>query len=323
MKNYNHLSHDERDKLAIGINQGRSLRSIARQLGRHPSTLKRELERNHGPKIYTPNQAQERAMKRHHLAHKRCRLKSHALRHDVETLIMTKKWSPEIISGRLNKEAKHPPISHEAIYQWIYAEAPHLIPYLVRQHKWRFFKHHSRKHKKIHIPERVSIQERPALVQSRKQPGHWEADLLVGKGSEALDVAVERTSRFTRLMKIKDKTADSSSAALSAMFQYVPEHLRKSITYDNGSENVKHQEINIALGMRSFFCEPFHSWEKGSVENRNGIIRRFIPKGTDLSTMSTQKIQAIENWINDRPMKCLKFQTPAEVYNSLGVALTG
>jgi len=323
MKNYNHLSHDERDKLAIGINQGRSLRRVAEELGRAPSTLKRELERNHGPKIYTPNQAQERAMTRHHLAHKRSRLKSHALRHDVEALIMTKRWSPEIISGRLKRKGKHPPISHEAIYQWIYTEAPHLIPYLVRQHKQRYPKHHSRKHKKIHIPERVSIQERPAIVQSRNQPGHWEADLLVGKGSEALDVAIERTSRFTRLMKIKDKTADSSSAALSAMLRDVPEHLRRSITYDNGSENVNHLQLNELLGTASYFCEPFHSWEKGSVENRNGIIRRFIPKGTDLSTIPDHQIHAIEFWINDRPMKCLKFQTPAEVYESLGVALNG
>lgn len=322
MKNYTHLSHDERDSLAIGINQGRSLRDIARELGRSPSTLKRELERNHGPKIYTPHQAHERAMKRHHLAHKHSRLKSHALRHDVEALIM-KGWSPEIISGRLNKKGKHLPISHEAIYQWIYTEAPHLIPYLVRQHKQRFPKYHSRKHKKIHIPERVSIRERPAIVESREQPGHWEADLLVGKGSEALDVAIERTSRFTRLMKIKDKTASSSSAALSAMLQHVPASLRRSITYDNGSENVNHLQLNEQLNTRSYFCEPFHSWEKGSVENRNGIIRRFIPKGTDLSTIPNQQIQLIENWINDRPMKCLKFQTPAEVYKSLGVALNG
>jgi len=322
MKTYRHLNHDERDKLAIGINQGRSLRSIAKELGRAPSTLKRELNRNHGPKIYTPHQAHERAMKRHHLAHKCSRLKSHALRHDVEALIM-KGWSPEIVSGRLNKKGKHPPISHEAIYQWIYTEAPHLIPYLVRQHKQRFPKHHSRKHKKIHIPERVSIQERPALVNSRKQPGHWEADLLVGKGTEALEVALERTSRFTRVIKIKNKTADASSEALSFLLSNVPTKLRKTITYDNGSENVNHLQLNEQLRTRSYFCEPFHSWEKGSVENRNGIIRRFIPKGTDLSTIPSTQIQTIENWINDRPMKCLKFQTPAEVFESLSVALTG
>ena len=258
MKTYNHLSHDERDKLAIGINQGRSLRDIARELNRAPSTLQRELERNHGPEIYTPHQAQERAAKRHHIAHKHSRLKSHALRHDVEALIM-KGWSPEIVSGRLNKEGKHPPISHEAIYQWIYVQAPHLIPYLVRQHKRRFPKHHSRKHKKIHIPQRISIRERPDVVNSRKQPGHWEADLLVGKGSQALEVAIERTSRFTRVMKISDKTADSSSSALAAILGNVPAALRKSITYDNGSENVNHQKLNDYLQTRSYFCEPFHS----------------------------------------------------------------
>ena len=323
MKNYNHLSHDERDKLAIGINQGRSLRGIANEMGRSPSTLKRELERNHGPKIYAPNQAQERAMKRHHLAHKRSRLKSHALRHDVETLIMTKQWSPETISGRLNKEGKHSPISHEAIYQWIYAEAAHLIPYLVRQHKQRFPKHHSRKHKKTRIPERVSILERPAIIDSRKQPGNWETDQIVGKGSQSLQVLVERKSRFTKLKKNTDKTAEVSSRAVISMLDPIPQDLRKSITYDNGSENIKHQDVNAKFGMRSFFCEPFHSWEKGSVENRNGLIRRFIRKGTDLSTIPDEQIQFIEDWLNDRPMKCLKFDTPAEVLKSFGVALNG
>lgn len=322
MKTYKHLNHDERDQIAIGINQGRSLRSIARDLGRYASTLKRELERNHGPKIYTPHQAQERAVKRHQEAHKHTRLKSHALRHDVEALI-AKGWSPEIVSGRLNKNGKHPRISHEAIYQWIYTEAPHLIPYLVRQHKERFPKRHSRKHKKTHIPQRISIQERPASANSRKQPGHWEADLLVGKGSEALEVAIERTSRFTRVKKIKDKTADSSSHALGSMLSDIPANLRISITYDNGSENVNHVQLNKQLKTRSYFCAPFHSWEKGSVENRNGIIRRFIPKGTDLSTLSDRQIQDIETWINNRPMKCLKFHTPAEALNSLAVALTG
>jgi IS30 family transposase len=323
MKTYTHLNHDERDKLAISIHQGQSLRSIARELGRHPSTLKRELERNYGPKIYTPHQAHERAMKRHHLAHQRPRLKSNALRHDVEALIMKKKWSPEIISGRLNKEGKHPPISHEAIYQWIYSDAPHLIPYLVRQHKQRFPKHHSRKHRKPPIPERVSILERPSVIDSRKYPGHWETDQVVGKGPQSLQVLVERKSRFTKLKKNQDKTAEVSSQSLIAMLSSIPEDFRKSITYDNGSENFKHQDINIKFGMRSFFCEPFHSWEKGSTENRNGLIRRFIPKGTDLSTIPEELIQFIEDWLNNRPMKCLKFDTPAEVLNSFGVALNG
>ncbi len=321
MKTYSHLNHDERDQLAIGINRGRSLRSLAKELGRHPSTLLRELKRNHGPNIYAPHQAHQRAVKRHHEAHKHNRLKSHALRHDVEALLM-KGWSPEIISGRLNRGRRHPSISHEAIYQWIYSEAPHLIPCLVRRHKRRFPKRHSRKHRRIHIPERVPIRERPALVDSRKQPGHWETDLLIGKGPEALQVAIERTSRFTRLEKLSDKTADSSSQALSAILCALPSSLKRTITYDNGSENVNHVQLNEKLGTRSYFCAPFHSWEKGSVENRNGIIRRFLPKKTDLSTIPPQQIRDIEQWINERPMKCLQFQTPAEVFKSLGVALT-
>lgn len=322
MKNYKHLSHDERDIIAIHIHQGHSLRSIAKVLGRHPSSIKRELDRNHGPHIYAPHPAHERALHRHRLAHKRKRLKSYALQYEVETLLM-KGWSPELISGRLKRDEKLPPISHEAIYQWIYREAPHLIPYLVRQHKQRFPKHHSRKHKKTHIPERVSLQKRPLLANSRQQPGHWETDLLVGKGSHALQVLIERTSRYTLLKKNNNKSAVSSFHSITALLSPFPKHLRKSITYDNGSENVKHQDVNKRLGTCSFFCEPFHSWEKGSVENRNGIIRRFIPKGADLSIMSVQDIQSIQDWINNRPMKCLKFQTPAEVFKTLGVALNG
>jgi len=322
MKTYKHLTPYERDNLVIGINKGQTLNSIAVKLGRHRSTLKRELDRNFGPRRYRPHKAHNRALKRHHEAHKKERLKSNALRHDVEALLM-KGWSPEIISGRLNKKGKHPPISHEAIYQWIYQEATHLIEYLVRHHKERFPKHHSRKHQKTRIPQRIPIDERPKYVEDRKQPGHWETDQIVGKGSEALQVIVERKARFTCLQKTPDKTAASSLNALTNMFSRVPENLLKTITYDNGVENVKHQELNDKLGTRSFFCTPYHSWEKGSVENRNGVIRRFIPKGTDLSTMSDSQIRAIENWLNDRPMKCLDFETPAEVLNSMRVALTG
>jgi len=322
MKTYKHLTPYERDILVIGINKGHTLNSIAEKLGRHRSTLKRELDRNFGPRRYRPHKAHERALKRHHEAHKKERLKSNALRHDVEALLM-KGWSPEIISGRLNKKGKHPPISHEAIYQWIYQEATHLIEYLVRHHKERFPKHYSRKHQKTHIPQRIPIDERPQYVEGRKQPGHWEADQIVGKGPEALQVIVERKARFTCLQKTPDKTAESSLNALTKMFSRVPENLIKTITYDNGVENVKHQELNDKLGTRSFFCAPYHSWEKASVENRNGVVRRFIPKGTDLSTMSDSQIRAIQNWLNDRPMKCLDFETPAEVLNSMRVALTG
>ena len=322
MKNYNHLNQDERDKLAIEIHQGRSLRSIAREMSRNPSTLKRELDRNHGPTIYTPYQAHQRAMKRHRDAHKHLRLKSHALRHDVEVLLM-KGWSPELISGRLNRQGKHPHITHEAIYQWVYQDTPHLIEYLVRHHKERFPKHRFRKHKNPPIPQRVSILERPKCVEKRKRPGDWETDQIIGKGPQALQVLIERKSRFTRLHKTHDKKASSSSQVLLCMLSSVPDKMRKSITYDNGSENFKHQEINNAFGTRSYFCQPYHSWEKGSVENRNGLIRRFVPKRTNLSTISDNQIKDIEHWINNRPMKCLDFQTPAEVFNSLCVALTG
>jgi IS30 family transposase len=245
---------------------------------------------------------------------------SYALRLEVERMLF-KGWSPEIISGRLKKK-KQFIVSHEAIYQWIYREAPHLIGSLVRSRPAKVKRGFSKRHRRVHIPNRVSIQERPAAANDRKEPGHWETDLVVGKGREALQVTVERATRFTRLKRVSDKTAGASSRALKEVLSTVPSSLRKSVTYDNGSENTEHLSVREALGVESYFCEPYHSWEKGTVENTNGLIRRFIPKSTDLSTVSDLWAQEIENWLNDRPRKCLGFQTPAEAINAGGALTT-
>jgi IS30 family transposase len=230
-------------------------------------------------------------------------------------------WSPEIVAGWIRRQGDRSVVSHETIYKWIYRDAPHLIQYLTRSHKKRFPRHHSRKHRRVHIPDRVSIQERPAIIESRKQPGHWESDLLVGKGAMAVQVVAERMSRVTLLAKLPDKTAGESSRALIGLLSCLPATVRQSVTYDNGSENVQHREVNRALGMQSYFCQPYHSWEKGMVENTNGLIRRFFPKRTDLSTITARQLKMVQDWLNHRPRKCLGFQTPAEVLKSWGVAL--
>ena len=313
--NYTHLTKEERDKLAVLRNRGWKLREIADKIGRDIGTLSRELKRNKAHGIYLPHKAQERAELRKAEEHKRKRLKTYALQHDIERLIM-EGWSPEIIAGRLKEEnGGKAVISHESIYQWVYVSAPHLIGYLPRAHKERYPKHSGRG-KGLRIPDRVSIKDRPESVETRKEPGDWEADLVVSQASKkALQVCAERTSRLTRIKKLENKTAVQSREALENILKDYPKGLRRSITYDNGLENIEHGKLNEAIGTRSYFCEPYHSWEKGTVENTNGLIRRFLPKKTDFAKISEERIAEIELWLNNRPRKCLGFKTPAEVFN--------
>lgn len=231
-------------------------------------------------------------------------------------------WSPELISGRLKKRKDLPVISHESIYQWVYADKPHLIGNLVRSHQTRWPKGKSKHSRKHFILDKVPLTQRSEAANKRTQIGHWETDLVIGKGRCALKVAVERKHRLTKLKKVIDKTAPSSNTALLAMLGPLPDHAKRSITYDNASENTDLSALNLLLGTSSFFCAPYHSWEKGTVENTNGLIRRFLPKGTNFDTMSDEAIQKVESWLNDRPRKCLDFFTPQESFD-LGVALTG
>ncbi len=314
MKKYKHLTLYEREKIAVWRSGGLSYREIAVKMDRHHSSLCREVNRNRRP-CYWPNKAHERALLREKQGHKRRRLKDRAIRNEVE-LMLSKGWSPELIAGRLKRD--HPQwdtISHEAIYQWLYTERPDLVGYLLRANPKRHRRWKTSRHK-TRIPERVSIQNRPACINERREPGHWEADLVVGSGSAALQVAVERSSRLTRIKKIHNKSAEASRKALHSVLSPVPAHLRRSITYDNGLENVEHNVLNKDLGMRSWFCEPYHSWEKGQVENTNGLIRRFIPKRSKLDDLSDDKIKEVQDWINDRPKKVLAFRTPNEVFAS-------
>jgi transposase, IS30 family len=217
-KGYRHLNEEERDQIAVMINRNQTQRGIADALGRNVGTISREIERNHGRYHYRPHRAQERAVQRHHQAHKRERLKSHALRLEVEKRLR-EGWSPEIIAGRLPQEHPAlPSITPEAIYQWIYEEASHLIPCLVRQHPKRWPKGKGRRKRALPIPNRVSISQRPQHINDRRQPGHWETDLMIGKGTSVIQVSVERQSRFTRLNKLHRKTALASRLATLGFF---------------------------------------------------------------------------------------------------------
>jgi transposase, IS30 family len=321
MKPYTHLTQDERDKISVQRNRGKTWRQIARMLKRSHTALSREFRRNGRGVVYYPHRAQEKAVKRRQ-NHKRMRLKTRLLRSQIERMIMDG-WSPEIIAGRL-KDDHHgrPVISHEAVYQWIYSEAPHLIGYLVRSHPSRKPRR-SRRAVRSRIPDRTPLAERPSAANSRQEIGHLEADLVVGPGRSALQVIVDRKTRFVRLEKVPNKSAAACRLALSRRLKPLPAPLRRSLTYDNGLENAEHTLLNQDIGTRSFFCATYHSWEKPSVENTNGLLRRFWPKRTNFDTIHEQDIQRVEDWLNRRPRKCLLFKTSAEVQASSLGALQG
>src|SRR5260221_3223358 len=305
---YHHLSFEERHTLAILKEQGQSLRRIAKALGRSVSTLSRELDRNRqGPRRrrwYVARRAQQKADRLQVQSHRHPRLKCVSLHQEVVRLLELG-WSPELIAGRLKcRRPDLPTISPEGIYQWIYNHRIDLVRCLARAHRkrrprWRTLKH------RVRIPRRISVRQRPEAVQTRQEPGHWETDLVVGPGPSALQVLVGRQSRYTRLSLVPQRTATASRVALTHLLESIPEPLRRSITYDNGGENCEHLTLNDDFGLQSYFCEPYHSWEKGTVENTNGLIRRFIPKHTPLSSLSLTSIVQLENWLNDRPRKVL------------------
>jgi len=322
---YKHLSIEERDKLAVLRSQGWSLRAMAREIGRDVSTLSRELKRNAPPihaGYYLAHKADMRAVARRETAsrHKRLgndRVRAYVLKH------LKKGWSPELIAGRLKNLGWVKTVSHEAIYQWVYADARELIPCLVRKNRQRQKRGYSRKHTKSHIPARVSIALRPAGAENRSRLGHWEADTMTSRKSRsALQVAVDRKARYSVVNKLPNRLASTMRKTLNKSMCKMPKSKLQSFTYDNGSENVEHQLTNAVLGTKSYFCAPYTSQEKGTVENTNGLIRRFFPKGFDFATLERKDVKAVQRWLNNRPRKCLGFSTPAEVFGQ-GVALRG
>jgi len=318
MKKYERLTQDERNEIVVMLNKEKSIREIAKLLGRDKGTISREIKRNHGRKRYRAHKAQERAESRQQKAHCKFTLKSYALRVEVERLIKNN-WSPELVAGRLAlTHPQLPKISHEAIYQWIYSSAKHLIGYLLHcpKESKNYKRGRDRKQNRMPIPERVDITQRPQEINDRSQSGHWESDLIVGSGKSALKVAVERKQRLTKIRKVCDKTSQQSNIALVDILSSMPKNCVKSMTYDNGSENVGHLEINKLFEIKSYFCQPYHSWEKGTVENTNGLIRRFFKKGINFDNISETEIATVENWLNNRPRKCLNYFTPQEVFNS-------
>lgn len=320
---------EERELMAQLYWEGMGVRDIAKVLGRDKGTVSRELERNASPKYecYTPCQAQKRATGRRAASSQgRYRLKDKRIRAYVEEKLAVG-WSPELIAGRLKLDHPRKSISHEAIYQYIYHQATEgrevLIACLRRAHKKRKAKGLGRKEKKTKIPNRVSIEQRPVSADSRRLFGHWEGDSLVSRKSlPALRSLAERKSRYLLLTKVARKGAEETAQAAIDRLGALPKGFRRSITFDNGTEHARHERITKEIGIKCFFAHPYASWERGTNEHINGLIRWYLPKGTDFSKITDEEIAWIEWQINNRPRKCLGFKTPLEVAAS-SVALRG
>lgn len=323
-KGYQHLSLFERqrifewyhyDKKKIGV--------IASLLNRSHTTIGREIRRNkswHYVPTYYPHPANKYYKVRMRDRAERARLKSPSTRkYIIDKLKLG--WSPEIISGRLKNNNDLDYVCHESIYQFIYLEAPELREYLPRKHKKRRKKYPFRKYP-TKISFKTSILERPDVINDRSIPGHWESDSIESKGRQcALNVLIERASRLTHITRLSSKKSVATKNAIIKKLSHHPDHFVKSITYDNGSENAAHLKINERLSCQSYFCQPYHSWEKGAVEHANSLIRRFLPKGTDFTQVTDKTLTEIELRLNSRPKKCLGYKTPFEVYNEFSRAL--
>ncbi len=322
-RKYARLTIEEREAIVVWKAHGKSLREIGEMLQRDHSVISRELKRNGSKRIYWAHQADERARKRKSEAAGRERLKNEMIRGFTHEKLKLG-WSPEQISGRIELEYPGQVISYEAIYQYIYHDAKELIGYLPRRHAKRRQKNLMRKAKASLIPNRISITERPEDVNQRTVFGHWEADSVVSRASKAaLNILVERMSRYTKLTKLIEKTSNATRETIARRLYREKKLCRLSITYDNGTENVDHELVNQQLRTKSYFCNPYHSWEKGTVENTIGLVRRFIPKKSNFSRIPTTDISRVENLLNNRPRKCLQYKTPNEVYSQLSGALPG
>ncbi len=327
MSKYEHISLEEREKLYALKSQGVSLREIGRILGRSDTTIGRELKRNktgigknsHEYLIfrYLPCKANQEAIKRGVKQRTKAPLKETLIWLYVrEHLRKPFNWTPEEISGRLPKEYLGKSICTEAIYQYIYSKQAKQYKFwklLPNARKKRMKKGGRRVQRASKIPNAVSIDQRPKSVALRKDIGHWETDNVIGKQTDhtALSVTVERVTRLT-LLSLTNRSADAKTKAIINRLTAFPKKVRKTVTTDNGAENTNHKEITSSLNMAVYFCHAYHSWEKGTVENTNGRIRRYIPKGVSMDTITENQIKTLEYQLNTTPRKCLGYLTPYE-----------
>lgn len=329
---YRHLSIVEREKLQELRWQMKSIRYIANELGRSASSVSREIKRNL-PKerqVYTPRLAHERALKKRKSRGRKERLKNNIVRKYV-TEHLKLGWSPEQISGCIHNEKKQH-ISHEAIYQYVYAqiyrngcgyvkpECEDLRPYLRRKQKRRQ-KQGMRKSQRIFKPKGISIDLRPSVVNRRTRVGDWEGDTVEScHHKPGVNTLLERKTGMFFITKLKDKTSGSMINATTKRMHGVPKQFKHTLTLDNGPENQDWETLQKKTSLQVFYAHPYCSGERGANENANGLLREYFPKGTDFTTISEEEIALVEHRLNTRPRKRLGWKTPLEVWS---VALEG
>ena len=320
----------EREEISRGIACDLSLRTIAAQLGRSPSTISREVKRNGGYDSYRATQADQAAWDRAHRP-KPCKLAQHPMLKRIVASKLKMNWSPKQIDGWLKRqypddENRH--VSHETIYRSLFIQArgvlkKELLQYLRSQRTIRRSRQHSMKNAGLgKICNAVSIRERPASVEDRAVPGHWEGDLIAGSNNSYVATLVERQTRYVMLVRVKGKDTETVISALIKHAQKLPTELYKSLTWDRGKEMADHQRFSLATNIAVYFCDPQSPWQRGSNENTNRLLRQYFPKGTDLSVHSQATLNKVARQLNERPRETLDFETPAERFNAC-VALTG
>ena len=324
------LTLAEREDISRGISAGLSMRAIAAQMGRSPSTVSREINRNGGYDIYRAVVADRAAWDRAQRP-KRCKLACQRPLARVVARQLKSQWSPQQIAGWLKREypeSEDYHVSHETIYKTLFIQSrgalkKELLKHLRTQRVMRRGKTSSLKGQGLgKIPNAISISERPASVEDRAVPGHWEGDLIQGTNNRFIATLVERHTRYVMLAKVENKNTQTVISALIKQSKKLPNELYKSLTWDRGSELTNHQRFTLATDIKVYFCDPQSPWQRGSNENTNGLLRQYFPKGTDLSVHSQAKLNAVARQLNERPRKTLEYETPAERLNAC-VALTG
>lgn len=313
------LTLAEREEISRAVVAGHSICSIAASLGRAPSTISRELNRNGGEECYRASQADQAAWDRARRP-KTCKLAQNRTLARIVAGKLQLEWSPQQIAGWLKRtypDDDNGQVSHETIYRSLFIQArgalkKDLLQHLRRTRGMRRSRHHTMKTDNHgRITDTVSISERPATVEDRAVPGHWEGDLLFGSKNSQIATLVERQTRYVMLVKVDGKDTETVINAIKHAHK-LPQELYQSLTWDRGKEMADHKRFTLATDIKVYFCDPQNPWQRGSNENTNGLLRQYFPKGTDISTYSQAKLNAVARRLNERPRKTLNYETPAE-----------
>ena len=319
----------EREEISRGLKAKLSFRSIARQLRRAPSTISREVRRNGGRRVYRAASADLAAWDRAKRP-KPCKLAGQPQLCQTIAEKLARKWSPQQIAGWLKRE--HPNdegarVSHETIYRSLFIQArgvlkKELLAHLRATRAIRRSRHASLKRDGLgQIKDAISIRERPAAVEDRAIPGHWEGDLIAGSKNSFIATLVERRTRYVMLAKVGGKETQTVVAALTAQVQHLPRELRQTLTWDRGKELADHKSLTLATDLDIYFCDPQSPWQRGTNENTNRLLRQYFPKGTDLSVHTQEHLDAVARELNERPRKTLNYFSPAKKFQECVAAI--